>query len=300
MVKPHALAPWVAPWPEDWLVPVPDSFAFAGVGFRLRRPGAEGPLRLPHGTGAPCRKEPGLPVAADVELELRTDRALARERASCGFTAQRQGDRMRVHHARGHIDLRRCASRRYEGVAALPADTGGSAEMDALQAVAVAVLCQEGGAMVHAAGVEVDGAAFLFVGPSDAGKTTACVLTGGPLLAIDRVALVPQGEGWAAWAVPGGPEDEVELGRTAQPVLPLGAILRVVQATGEPEARLLPGVRATMVVRAALQWPFRGAREEERAVDAADAIRRRARVGEARTVLGRPLAPALNDLASHP
>ncbi|MFW5925702.1 MAG: hypothetical protein ACOCV4_06015 [Myxococcota bacterium] len=299
-MKPQAPAPWVAPWPEDWLVPVPDSFAFAGVAFRLRRPGAEGPLRLPHGTGAPCSEAPGRPVAAEVELELRTDRTLPRERAACGFSAQRQEHGMRVDHARGHVDLRRRAPGRYEGVAALPTDTGGSAEMDALQAVAVAVLCAEGGAMVHAASVEVEGAAFLFVGPSDAGKTTACVLTGGRLLAIDRAALVPQGEGWVAWAVPGGPEDEVDLPRTAEPVLPLGAILRVVQATGEPEARLLPGVRATMVIRAALQWPFRGAREEERAMDAADAIRRRARVGEARTVLGRPLAPALNDLTSRP
>jgi len=78
----------------------------------------------------------------------------------------------------------------------------GTAVLDALlrSAVGAAVLSQ-GGLLVHAAAVEVDGAAHLFPGPSGSGKSTLASRAAHPL--SDEVSvLLPASRGFSAHATP--------------------------------------------------------------------------------------------------
>jgi hypothetical protein len=286
-------AEWVAPWAEGALRPVPDAFSFAGVAFHLERPGAQGPLQLPACLGHPMAGDPAGRVAATVHLRLEVDAQLPRARGRRSFEVTPTPEGMRVTHGRGDARLERGPAGTYRGVATLPPDTGGAGEMDLLQSVAIAAVSDAGGAVLHAAAVALDGRACLYVGPPDAGKSTACAHTEGPLLAIDRVALVPDGAGFVAWAIPGGPEDEHGGARAAPPVAPAGWILRVVQARDEVRFRLLPPARATMVIRAAMQWPWLDPNGENRALDTAARVAAGVATGEIHTVLGRPNADAV-------
>jgi hypothetical protein len=287
-------ADWVAPWAEDRLREVPDRFAFAGVGFEVVRPAGAGPLRLPVCLGHPMAEAPG-PTAGTVRVKLELDATLPRGRGRRGFMAEWDRDTLRVSLGRAEAHLVRGLEGAFEGTARLAVDTGGAAEMDLLQAVAAAVVSASGGAVLHAAAVALDGRACLYVGPPDAGKSTACAHTGAPLLAIDRVALVPGGEsGFVAWAVPGGPEDEHTGQKASPPVAPAGCILRVVQARGAVRAQRLPPAQGVMVVRSAMHWPLQGA--EGAALEVAARVAGAVAVGEIHTVLGQPNAPAVRPL----
>jgi hypothetical protein len=290
-------ADWVAPWAEDRLREVPDRFAFAGVRFEVVRPAGAAPLRLPACLGHPMAETPG-PIAGTVRVKLEMDATLPRGRGRRGFAAELDGDALRVSLGRAEAHLVRGLGGAFEGTARLAVDTGGAAEMDLLQALAGAVVSASGGAVLHAAAVALGGRACLYVGPPDAGKSTACAHTAGPLLAIDRVALVA-GDGGAltAWAVPGGPEDEHAGERACPPVAPAACILRVVQARGEVRATRLAPAQGVMVVRSAMQWPLRGA--EEAALEAAARVAGASVVGEIHTVLGQPNATAVRALLGY-
>jgi len=72
------------------------------------------------------------------------------------------------------------------------------------------LLLRQGGFMLHASGVIQNHAAWVFCGPSDAGKTTIARLAGArPVLNDETVAIVKRGRGYVACATPffgeGGP-----------------------------------------------------------------------------------------------
>ena len=113
-----------------------------------------------------------------------------------------------------------------------------------------------GGVVLHSAGVVRDGAAFLFLGRSGAGKTTVARLSqaqGAEVLSDDLNALCAgaaagtAGTGCAVLKLP----FTGDLGerRAVRPAVPLGALLRLVQATADALAPLsraetLAGMRA--------------------------------------------------------
>jgi hypothetical protein len=93
-----------------------------------------------------------------------------------------------------------------------------------------------GGAVLHSAGVVRDGAAFLFLGRSGAGKTTVARLSqaqGAEVLSDDLNALCAgaAGAGCAVLKLP----FTGDLGerRAVRPAVPLGALLRLVQDTAD-------------------------------------------------------------------
>jgi hypothetical protein len=276
------------------LVALPETFAFAGIRFVVEgRPGRAS-LRVPRCVGAPVSPDVPAPLAATVHLELHEELREVSGRSpgprARHFAVERSVEGLRIDRGGEQVLLRRGAEGRYAAKVPFAPDASGLAELDLLQSVAAAVLSDVGGGVMHAAAVILDGRACLYVGPSDAGKSTACAHTDGPLLAIDRVALVPaDGHLWA-WAMPGGPEDEHPGSRAASTAAPLGWVLRVVQAHDRVRVRLLPPAAAAMVIRAALLWPMKGAPEEERAMDLVARVAAGVPVGEIHTVLGQPNA----------
>jgi hypothetical protein len=114
-----------------------------------------------------------------------------------------------------------------------------------LRVLAAYRLLELGGVVLHSAGVVRDGAAFLFLGRSGAGKTTAArfsVAQGAEVLSDDLNALIP---GVAGAAPAGGcvvlklpfTGDLGERRAVRQPV-PLGALLRLEQAGADALAPL--------------------------------------------------------------
>jgi hypothetical protein len=63
---------------------------------------------------------------------------------------------------------------------------------DLLNGLAVMLTHRLGGAVFHAASVEVAERVVAFIGPSGAGKSTACLHMGGaPIFSVDRLAILP-------------------------------------------------------------------------------------------------------------
>jgi hypothetical protein len=108
-------------------------------------------------------------------------------------------------------------------------------------------LLEQGGAMLHSAGVTDGASAWLLLGPSGAGKTTSsrlCLERGARVLSDDLNAVLPSaghhhpGPPLLAWLPFAGDLGERPRGL---PSLPLAAVLRLVQGT---EDRLRPISRA--------------------------------------------------------
>ena len=115
-----------------------------------------------------------------------------------------------------------------------------------------------GGALLHSAGVVVDGgAAFLLLGPSGAGKTTAsrlCLERGGRVLSDDLNAVRLTGGGARVEKLPfTGDLGEVGDG---EGTYPLRAVLRLVQGTEDRLAALSPA-RALAALAAASPYANR-------------------------------------------
>lgn len=107
-----------------------------------------------------------------------------------------------------------------------------------------------GALCLHATAVALRGSAVLLLGPSGAGKTTAAeLLDDVACLSNDRVVIVSDpvdlDKHWV-WSLPVGQASV--LPRSAEPVLPLAAMLRVVQAT-EPAVTVARPVEAMLFVR---------------------------------------------------
>ena len=103
-------------------------------------------------------------------------------------------------------------------------------------------LLELGGAVLHSAGVVKDGAAFLLLGRSGAGKTTAARLSldrGGEVLSDDLNALLVAGTGAGGCVVLKLPfTGDLGERRVLRPPVPLGGLLRLAQDTVDALAPL--------------------------------------------------------------
>lgn len=102
-------------------------------------------------------------------------------------------------------------------------------EIDYALRVAYALLAfQAGGLMIHAAGIVQNGAAYLFFGPSGAGKTTVSRLsTKGSVLNDDLVILLPKEKGWRVYGTPFWNPTQVTPNASSAP---LAGLFRLVQS----------------------------------------------------------------------
>jgi len=110
------------------------------------------------------------------------------------------------------------------------------------------VAAEDGGFALHASGVLRDGRAFLFAGPSRAGKSTVVrMLTDADSLGDDFGLVLPTPEGWMAPALP---FDNAERGRADSPqgLFPVAGVWRLFQSertlsavppTGQAEASMM-------------------------------------------------------------
>lgn len=200
------------------------------------------------------------------------------------------GDVAHIETGRVRAELRRLGRGRYAATALIVPDEAGCASL--CTALIAAIVKREGGLVLHAAGVEVDGRAVLFIGPSGAGKTTAANHCGGlRWMARDRAAVYPTPLGWYAVGMAGG--DPIELPRANARVFPLGGIYRIAKGTDGVSAIPLRGVAAVRALRESVQSVAGSLDEESARLDAIGRVSDACPVGLLRTHLGVPLADTL-------
>ena len=161
-----------------------------------------------------------------------------------------------------------------------------------ITALAGVVQTREGGVVLHASGIEVEGGAVLFIGPSGAGKTTAAHhCPNARWFARDRAVVFPGPGGWYAAVMCGG--DPIALEPSAHRVLPLHGILRVRRGQDGASIRDCDGLSGFVALRESLQAPPQDAEGEHAAMDRLVRLHAEARVGELHSVLGGDLTPLL-------
>jgi len=181
----------------------------------------------------------GTPTIVDRSQVKSADKQIVARWSSDGAIIEGRGVRARV----------RCVGdRRF--VAAVERRLAHLSSHPVEEALAHALVEHCGGVVLHAAAVSLGAeGAVLFIGPSGAGKTTACTLTGRPVFAQDKVALVPQDDGrWWAWPLLGGSMPE-QASLAGEPALPVAAICRVRRSAPETRVTELSVHRAVFLVR---------------------------------------------------
>jgi hypothetical protein len=277
--------------PEPVVESDPLSFVFGAVAFEIcPAPGlrwAHGPdhrlLRAPVTTSGPLMARVDCSVAAAPELARNRTRAIAWEW---------HGEVARLDTGGVRAEVRRLAPKRYVVSALVSPDASGCSSL--CTALVGAIAHAEGGIVLHASGIDVEGSGVLFVGPSGAGKTTSANhCAGATWFARDRAVVFPTSAGWHVAAMAGG--DVIDLPRSAGAVFPVGAILRVRRgAEGRPEIRE-DGLAAQLVtLRESLQSVPHDPSDEDGALDRLLALSREARVASVHTVLRQPLLPELH------
>lgn len=224
-------------------------------------------------------------VACSVCADPTLGRALGPDGNVLGWSREVPG-RLALASAGLRVEITALGGRRYAASArAEPGERGAHA---LLRGVAAAVLEREGGVTLHAAGVELDGRAIVYLGPSGAGKSTAARLTdGGRSFADDHVALVPTESGWMAWGLPGGSPNRMPA--SAGVVFPIAALLRVRRGRASPRVERLSGTAALFAVREAVESGDCSPEAEAARLSTAARIAREVEVGTIHTVLERPL-----------
>jgi hypothetical protein len=267
---------------------------FAGLHFRLHGPEAllARLVGAPH--TVPLRGDLPSPLArADCELEA-IPRAPLQRHGGQPIVWSWQADRGQVRTHNVQASLERVRARQFRMRAGLPGDPVALTTL--LSAVTPALLHAVGGAVLHAASVELGGAAIAFVGPAGAGKSTACRHTAGSLcFSLDRLAVAPSEQGWVACALPGGKGWEQAGERSAHSVLPLRAVLRVVQSELGPRILSCSGHRRLALLR---QAAFHGARAptaELELLGALAALGQSLPTGSLEFALGDALTPVIED-----
>ncbi|MET0413674.1 MAG: hypothetical protein ABW217_20360 [Polyangiaceae bacterium] len=254
----------------------------------------------------PCTGSGVTPAQAVLgACELVLERSLALPPLVADDVAERslewswQGSECRLETASTFAQLHVAADGSCSGRAALALRRGA---LDALlSGVVAALLYRRGGAVLHAAAIEIDGGALAFIGPSGSGKSTAARLSGAPLFAVDRLALLAPSElggRWLACALPGGTSEPGHGARSHELVLPLCAVLRVGPKSSPLALALLAGARSLAQLRAAM---FQGSRlpEDERLLlDCASALLRAVPVAKVSFSLESQLAPLLDSWLS--
>jgi hypothetical protein len=264
-----------------------EQLCYGGVSFELL-PDFDG-WELPEGQLEYAAPVTDAPLAGEVRCALTGDASLS-PGGSREVSWKWDGDRAHVKASGAEAVLHRLAPHRYAASARTsPTGSGVSALVTALSS---AVVMREGGLVLHAAGIELDGRALLFIGPSGAGKTTACNhAPGASWFARDRAAVYPSAGGWFAWGMTGG--DPVILPRSERKVWPLSAVLRVRRANGTPEVTSLGLASAVSVLRESVQSGGSDRAEELRLFDSMTALAGRTPVGEAHTALEAPITELL-------
>ena len=277
-----------------------ERFAFGGVAFELLRQRAEGGPQVPqvsHDERRFCVRasEAGSLPIADVLCALHDDPAFvgAPQRQNwITFERSRAADNATALIARSFAaEVMSVGPHRYAATARLGDGVDGLSGL--LRGISAAVLHREGGLVLHAAALELDGRAILFVGPSGAGKSTAVRLTeAGRCFAYDHVALAPTRNGWYAWGLPGGTAADAPL--APHTVYPLAAVLRVRQAAfGEPQLTRLTAAQTLFAVRESVEWADETPAGEDSYLRAATQLSSSVAIGAITTVLRRSNSAAL-------
>lgn len=128
-------------------------------------------------------------------------------------------------------------------------------------AIASAIAILREGAVLHSASIEWEAGVVAFIGPSGAGKTTACQhVPGARLFSIDRLLVAPVSGGqWQAFSVPGGtPPSRPWLRKSRVQSRPLLAVFGLRHAQSATHFEPLSSVGRVALLR---QCAFDGSRE---------------------------------------
>lgn len=266
----------------------PTCFVFGGVAFEICPSpgvawsvGAEHRLFMGAYASSPVAGQVHCVVSPAPELSAVVTREI---------TWEWSGDVARVETGRVRAELRRLSPGKYAATAfVVPSGAGCSALVSALTA---AVVDREGGFVLHAVGVEIDGRAALFIGPSGAGKTTAANhCKGARWLARDRAVVYPTPLGWYAAGLPGGTDGgRLEAGAV---VVPLGGLFRIVQGTSVRVSAPSPASAVALLRESILLTPGTTAHEERARFDRAGALAASCTLRTLETCLGVELTPVL-------
>jgi hypothetical protein len=170
-----------------------------------------------------------------------------------------------------------------------------------LQMLAYALVRRSGGAVLHAASVELPKEGVVaFVGPSGAGKSTACEhVAAARFFSADRLAVVPGASpsptslGWSAHPLPGGTPLVDTLPASESAGRPLRAVLRIRQAQSGCWFEPCRGSRAVALLRESTFRVTRAAQSEAEQLSRLERLARALPVGELHFSLGTPLGPLL-------
>jgi len=267
--------------------------SFGGVEVELL---ADTALSLPE-THLACVPTGSTPTGTPrVVCSLTMDTSLLGERRETrAITLSEDGDRLKT--PGGRVQLSKTSARCWVASGRVaPSETALGALLEGLTA---AVLELSGGLVMHAAGVELDGKAYLFVGPSGAGKTTATgQVFGARSFTVDRVAVRLSAHGAEAWALPGGTKPDELAPPSPHRLLPLGGILRVARGCRVVALELAPH-QAVLVLRESILTTRSTQASEERRLDAIQDLLHTTPIVRLESTLGAPLAHTLRSLGSH-
>jgi hypothetical protein len=269
-----------------------ERLAFGGVAFELlssvrlaREPEVE----------RYCLAPSAHPVIADVLCAVTVDPALFADSEPYGhLEVERTGEEELVLRApRVVASLRKVGPARYACSVRIAPHPGAFSELT--RSVSAAIVQAEGGVIVHAAGIALDGRAVVFTGPSGTGKSTAATLTeGAAMFAYDHVALVAHEGRVLAYGLPGG--RAARMAQTDDVVLPLACVLRIQRGEGTPHGQLLHGARALFTLREAVESSNDALPDEQARLHSVSTLAAHVPIGVLHTVLGMPLAAIVRKL----
>ncbi|MEY2935668.1 MAG: hypothetical protein RL033_6417 [Pseudomonadota bacterium] len=271
---------------------------FAGLHFRLH--GEQTQLRGFHTARRALSPLPAdAQPLAEVVCELQTAPSVTAERWAghpIEWSWQGASGQVRTRHFQANIE--QLGPRQFAVQTHLAADPHAATTL--LSAVAPPLLHALGGAVLHAASVELEGRAVVFVGPSGAGKSTACQHVAGALwYSLDRLAVAPAPDtgsgaaGYLACPLPGGKGWQGDAPGSSCATLPLAAILRVVQSSPGPRLAPCAAHRCLSLLRQAAVHGDRSAASEQALLSALEALSRTVAVGTLEFALEDELRPGI-------